>query len=226
MVMVDRKSTTSAASSSLHLGGGVPVGGPVHLVLHGLEEQRRSLGGRVVVDAGGVDVENLLVEHPLGRADVADAGEQFVKIVGAERSSFLETLVVHREPLDQELGETRGGPLTKRGATGRPDAVADRENGVEGVVLDVAGNVANPFALNYSETPNSCPCVQFSIFVNPSQMLIYGRDCHAVKLGDELLREPDCVALQADLKLRCAVGVDEELPLWRGKVGVVRHVPI
>ena len=28
---------------------------------------------------------------------------------------------------------------------------------------------------------------------------------------------------QADLKLRCAVGVDEELSLWRGQVGVVRH---
>ena len=99
---------------------------------------------------------DLLVEQPLGRADVADAGEQFVEIVAAERSSFFESLVVHREPLDQEFGETRRGPLTERGAAGRADAVADGEDRVEGVVLDVAGNVAGAFALNYPETPDSC----------------------------------------------------------------------
>ena len=71
------------------LGGGMPVGRPVHLVLHGLEEQLGQLGLRVVVDAGGVDVGDLLVEQPFAGADVADAGEQFVEVVGPERASAL-----------------------------------------------------------------------------------------------------------------------------------------
>src|SRR5690606_6904328 len=54
------------------LGGGVTVHGPVHLVLYGGEELLRQLAVRLVVDTGCVDVEHLLVETPLGRADVAN----------------------------------------------------------------------------------------------------------------------------------------------------------
>ena len=47
------------------LGGGLSRNGPVQLVLHSLEEGDTSVGGWVVVDAGGVDVGDLLVETPL-----------------------------------------------------------------------------------------------------------------------------------------------------------------
>ena len=51
------------------------VDGVVELVLNGGEE---ALGGRgvlVVVDAGGVDVGDFLVEATLGQADLADLVE-------------------------------------------------------------------------------------------------------------------------------------------------------
>jgi len=44
------------------LGGGVVGDGPVQLVLHGGEEGRRGLGKGIVVDAGGVDFEDLAPE--------------------------------------------------------------------------------------------------------------------------------------------------------------------
>ena len=59
-----------------------------------------------VVHAGGVDVEHLLVEAPLGGADVADALEQLVEVVGlAWTGRVLEPLVVHGEALDQVLAK-------------------------------------------------------------------------------------------------------------------------
>ena len=63
------------------LGGGVAVDGVVELVLNGGEE---ALGGRgvlVVVDAGGVDVGDLLVEATFGQADLADLIKQALEVV-------------------------------------------------------------------------------------------------------------------------------------------------
>jgi hypothetical protein len=77
-----------------------------------------------------------LIEHPLGGADGADALEQLVEVVGAERSAFFQTLVVEREALDQQLGQAGGGPLAERGAAGGADPVTDGEDGVEVVAVD------------------------------------------------------------------------------------------
>jgi hypothetical protein len=77
------------------LGGGLAGDGPVHLVLHRLEEADADVQRRVVVDAGGVDVGDLLVETPLRGADVLDAAGQFVEIVeGLIR--VLQALVIQR----------------------------------------------------------------------------------------------------------------------------------
>lgn len=79
-------------------------------------------------------------------------------------------------------------------------------------MLDIAG----AFALNYPETPDSCLRRYLRVAVNVDKVLVDGLYRHAVKLGDELLRVPDSVALQADLKLRFIVSVDQELPLRCG----------
>ena len=135
----------------------------MQLVLHGGKEGLADRVGRVVVDAGGVDVRDLLVEQPLRGADVADALEQFVEVVSAQRAAFLEALVIQREAFDQQLGQARGGPLAKRGATGGADAVADGEDGVEVVVIDGARDLASALGLNYPETPNSCLGVELAL---------------------------------------------------------------
>jgi len=66
------------------LGGSVAVDGVVELVLNGGEE---ALGGRgvlVVVDAGGVDVGDFLVEATLGQADLTELVEQVLEVVLAD----------------------------------------------------------------------------------------------------------------------------------------------
>src|SRR5664279_5642018 len=57
-----------------------------------LREALRGFGPRIVVDAGGVDLEHLPPEHLLRRPDVADACEQLVEVVAA--AAPLEALVV------------------------------------------------------------------------------------------------------------------------------------
>jgi len=53
----------------------------VHLVLHGFEEIDADLQGGIVVDAGGIDVGDFLVEPPLRGTDVLDAAQQFFEVV-------------------------------------------------------------------------------------------------------------------------------------------------
>jgi len=74
----------------------------VHFVLHGLEEfDARRLSG-VVIDAGGVDVSDLLIEPPLGGADVLNPTQQFIEVI--ERLvGILQPLVVWDEAFDDEL---------------------------------------------------------------------------------------------------------------------------
>ena len=59
----------------------VSVGGVVELVLDGGEETLGGGGILVVVDAGGVDVGDLLVETALGQADLANLVEQALEVV-------------------------------------------------------------------------------------------------------------------------------------------------
>ena len=115
------------------------VGGPVHLVLDGDEEPLRGLDARVVVDAGGVDVEDLAVKDLLGGADVPDPREELVEVVGgAGAGRVLEALVVEDEALDDELAEVGGRPLAELDAARGAHAVADGEDHRQAVVLEDA----------------------------------------------------------------------------------------
>ena len=124
------------------LGGGVAVDGVVELVLNGGEE---ALGGRgvlVVVDAGGVDVGDLLVEATFGQADLADLVEQALKVVFAQEGAVLHTLAVDDVAADGKVAQYAGGPLAELGGAHRVDAVTDRDDGVEVVVVDAACHLA------------------------------------------------------------------------------------
>ena len=95
-------------------GGGPAGDGPVHFVLHGFEKAEAGFGGGIVIDAGGVDVGDLLVEPPLRGADVLDAAEQLLEIVeGLVR--VLEPLVVEDETLDDVFAQALGGPDAELG---------------------------------------------------------------------------------------------------------------
>ncbi len=137
------------------LGGGVAVDGVMELVLDGGEE---ALGGRgvlVVVDAGGVDVGDLLVETALGQADLANLVEQALEVVLAEEGSVLHTLAVDDVAADSEVAQHAGGPLAELGGAYRVDAVAHRDDRVEVIVgnppvdlpLSPGERVRNPYTL-------------------------------------------------------------------------------
>jgi len=103
------------------------VGRPVHLVLHRGEEPLRCLGVGLVVDAGGIDVEHLLVELPLRGPDGAGPLEQLVEVVGLARARRVhEPLVVHGEAFDQILVEALDRPLSELGAPMTTAAAIDR----------------------------------------------------------------------------------------------------
>ena len=90
-----------------HAGGGV-----VHLVLHGGEEDLGFLFALPVVAGQGEDLPDALVHARLAGADLADAGEQFVEVVG-QPVAALQPLVVQREPLDDVLAQAGRGPLAE-----------------------------------------------------------------------------------------------------------------
>jgi hypothetical protein len=111
----------------------------VQLVLHRLEERLGRLGLLVVVDAALlVDVGDLQVEAPLAGADLPDPLEQLVEVVLAEALVQLEPLVVEDEALDDELAQRLGRPDAELGGLRAVDAVADGDDRVEVVELDLA----------------------------------------------------------------------------------------
>ena len=121
--------------------------GPVHFVLHGLEEFDADRLGRIVIAAGGIDVGDLLVEAPLGGADVLNPPEQLLEIIEGLVGIF-QAFVVENEALDDEFAELLRGPDAKAGGDGAFDAVADRDDGVEVIEVNLTLNRAPPLLAN------------------------------------------------------------------------------
>ncbi len=122
--------------------------GPMELVLHGLKERDALRLRRVVINAGGVNVGDLLVEAPLGGADVLNPAEQFLEVVeGLVR--ILQAFVVEDKAFDDELAEFLGGPDAEAGGDGALDAVADGDDGVEVVMLHRSGHLPASLLSNY-----------------------------------------------------------------------------
>ena len=81
------------------------------------------------------------------------------------------------------------------------DAVAHGQDGVERVVLYVAGDVTGALALNYPETPDSCFAAELALAVDVDQVLVYGLHRDLEQLGDEPLGQPDGLAVEPDLEV-------------------------
>ena len=198
------------------LGGRVAVRRPVHLVLHGLEEELRGLGARVVVDAGGVDVEHLPPEDLLRRADVADAGEQLVEVVAA--AGPLEPLVVQGEALDEVLAQPLRRPDAELRAAVGLHAVADGDDDVEVVVLDLGSVFPSAAVVANSATTASRP--QLALLEDVLDVPGDDRLVALEQLGHLPERQPDGLAVEADLDAGAAVLglVEEELRLGTSDV--------
>ena len=118
------------------LGGGVPVYGEVHLVLHrGIEAFGRG-GGAVVVNSGSVQVGDLLIELTLAGADLPDALQLFLKVLVGQIGALLEPFVVHDPAANGVLHGNLVDPLAELDGALGIDLEANRDDHLQGIVLD------------------------------------------------------------------------------------------
>ncbi|EKD40795.1 MAG: hypothetical protein ACD_74C00161G0001 [uncultured bacterium] len=171
------------------------VNGEVELVLDLGEE---GLGGRgvlVIVHAGGVDVGDLLIKAPLAEADFPNLFQQALEIILAQKRAVLHALLVQHIALDGKLAQHPGGPLAELGSSHRIDPVADGDDGVEVVEIDVSGDPPVSLGLNYPEFPDSCLPLDFPGIADVLQVLADSANIHIKQLSHEFLGQPDGLVL-------------------------------
>jgi hypothetical protein len=107
----------------------------VHLVLHCGEETLRRRGRRVVIQRGGVNVRDLLVELPLREPDFPDLLELPLKELVRQRAAVLEALRVHCPALDGVILHDLVGPLAELDGPLVLDLEAHGDDRLQAVVL-------------------------------------------------------------------------------------------
>jgi len=112
---------------------------PVHFVLNDRENLFRHFGARVVIDAGRVDIQNFFPKYLFRRAYVADTRQQLIEIIAA--ACLLQAFVIQSKTLDQIFTQTLRRPNTKLRAAMGFDSVADRDDDIEVVIVDLIGFV-------------------------------------------------------------------------------------
>ena len=117
------------------LGGGVPVYGKVHLVLHHRIEAFGGGGGAVVVDSGGVQVGDLLIELALAGTDLPDALQLFLKVFVGQIGALLEPFVVHDPAANGVLRCDLIDPFAELNGALGVDLEADRDDHLKRVMV-------------------------------------------------------------------------------------------
>jgi hypothetical protein len=96
-------------------------------------------------------------------------------------------------------------PLAELRAASAAHAEADREYGLEVVMLHVAINLPSALLSNYPEFPNSCLSVRFRLSENIHQMLVNRMHIFLKKFSHQRLRQPNGFALQSVLNARATI---------------------
>ena len=107
----------------------------MNLVLYFFEELNRNFCLGVVVDAGGVDFQNLTVKHLFGSADVPDALQQFFEISTA--AQIFQPFIVQCKACAHIFLQEPSRPDAKLCAAFGFDPVADRDNDIEVVIVHI-----------------------------------------------------------------------------------------
>ena len=118
------------------LGGGVPVHGEAHLVLHRGIEAFRGGGSTVVVDSSGIQVGDLLIELALAGADLSDTLQLFLEVLVGQIGALLEPFVVHDPAANGVLRCDLIDPFAELNGALGVDLEADRDDHLQGIVLD------------------------------------------------------------------------------------------
>jgi hypothetical protein len=131
------------------LRGCAAVDCKVHLVLHPREELLGDRRVLVVIHGGGIDVGDFLVKSPLRKADLADFLQQALEIILAEERAVFHALAVHHVTAQRVVPQHSGGPLAEGSGALRVHPVADGNDGIEVVVLDLALHLPLALGLNH-----------------------------------------------------------------------------
>ena len=100
----------------------------MHFILNGFEEKDGGFRPRVIVHAGGVNVQDFAPEHFFRRANIADAIHQLIKIVAA--ASLLQKLIIHGKALDEVFFQHGIGPNSELSTAQRLHAIAHRDDDI------------------------------------------------------------------------------------------------
>lgn len=125
---------------------------------------------------------------------------------------MLEALAVDRVTADQVLTQRAGRPDAELGAAQGLDAIADGNDEVQVVVLDLARNGSTPLGSNLCKFCTGCYGIQFPLPEGATDVLGDDRPLAPEQLGHLLLGEPDGLMVQPHvdphLAVRCFVEDD------------------
>lgn len=153
------------------------------------------------------------MEASFAEADLADFRQQAFEVVLAQVAAVLHALAIQHVSLDRELAQDGSGPLAELRGAHRVDPIADRDDGIEVVVVHASGHRAAAFLLNYPEFPEGCRWGQLFAVKDILQMFIDRPHVHAEQRSHPLLRQPDRIVLVTGLDALIArlAGEDQEL---------------
>jgi len=134
--------------------------GPMYFILNPGKEFPRQIIFRVIIDTGGINIQNLPPENFFRRANIPDAGQQFIKIVTAPAA--LQAFIIQRKAINQIFAQSLGGPDAEMGAANTVNPLANRDNRVEVVIFQITGDLPFAFILNCCKFCNSCCVGQFA----------------------------------------------------------------
>ncbi len=124
---------------------------------------------------------------------------------------------VQRVAMQEVIAKGTGGPNPELSAAERLDAVADRDDDVQVVVVDAARDPAPAFRSNLCKFCTGCPRVQLALFEGVPDVLRHDRALPPEQLRHLLLGQPDSLPLQAHVHPHLTIRrlVDDDLATRR-----------
>ena len=113
------------------------MNGIVDLILDFPEKLNRNLCMGIVVDASGVNFQNLSVKNLFRGTDVSDAFQQFLEVSAA--AQIFQALIIQGKPFSHILFQNPGCPDTELCATFGLYTITDRDNHIQIVIFNLIG---------------------------------------------------------------------------------------
>src|SRR5882672_2351546 len=166
--------------------------------------------GRCIADdeiqhgAAGVVHQRLVLQR---------TGQEVERLPRLEQTALGQPGLIDGVALHQMFAQHSRGPLAELHTALRVDAIPNRNNGVEVVVLDRSGDLALSFGLNYREILGSCRLAQLALREDILQVQADIVGGCIEQLGHLALGQPDSFPIQAhaDLGLTLLVLINQDL---------------